>query len=158
MIRILMPLACLSLLAACSPEPQVPVAVEPQVQSDSPAPAAPPHVDPIPAAPAATDSRLRAFGTEPFWAVDVHGSRLLYMTPDMPDGVALAATETPFARGTTWTGTHAGQPFSLTIREDDAGACNDGMSDREYQYHADFDIAGEELYGCGEDVDDELLD
>lgn len=156
MIRIL-PLACL-LLAACSPQPSAPVEQPAQTPTPTPTPApVEPDAAPAPAAVAApadgaTGRRLRVTGTEPFWAVDVDGSRLLYMTPDNPDGTVLTASETPFARGSSWTGSHAGQPFSLTVREDGAGACSDGMSDREYRYHADFDIGRQQLHGCGEDV------
>ena len=164
MIRSLSPLAVL-LLAACSPQPHT--AENPQQPSSvsSPAPASPmapaPTTAPAPT-PASPSSpvdgsagqRLRATGTEPFWAVDVDGTRLLYMTPDNPDGTVLTASETPFARGSTWEGSHAGQPFSLTLRED--GVCSDGMSEREYRYHADFDIAGQQLHGCADSV--EVLD
>lgn len=159
MIRPLSPLAVL-LLAACSPQPQP----QPQpaenlqqpssVASPPPAPTTAPAPTPTPASPPVDGSagqRLRATGTEPFWAVDVDGTRLLYMTPDNPDGTALTASETPFARGSTWDGTHAGQPFSLTLRED--GGCSDGMSERDYRYHADFDIAGQQLHGCADSVD-----
>ncbi len=154
MIRTLLPLSCL-LLAACSQQPQ------PYVQMEQPAPTttpvAPAAATPAPASSAAAaadtaDQRLRATGTEPFWAVDVDGTRLLYMTPDNPAGTVLTASQTPFARGSTWDGTHAGQPFSLTLRED--GVCSDGMSEREYRYHADFDIAGQQLHGCADSVEE----
>ena len=156
MIRML-PLACL-LLAACSPQPSAPVEQPAQTPTPTPAPVEP-EAAPAPAAVAAPADgapgrRLRVTGTEPFWAVDVDGSRLLYMTPDNPDGTVLTASETPFARGSSWTGRHAGQPFSLTVREGDAGACSDGMSDREYQYPADFDIGGQQLRGCAEDAEE----
>ena len=156
LIRTLLPLSCL-LLAACSQQPQ------PHVQMEQPAPTTPPvapaaatpaSASPAPPAADMADQRLRATGTEPFWAVDVDGTRLLYMTPDNPDGTVLTASETPFARGSSWEGSHAGQPFSLTLRED--GICSDGMSEREYRYHADFDIAGQQLHGCADSV--EVLD
>lgn len=156
MIRTLLPLSCL-LLAACSQQPQPYVQMEQRAPTTTPvAPAAATPAPASSAAPAAdtADQRLRATGTEPFWAVDVDGTRLLYMTPDNPDGTVLTASQTPFARGSTWDGTHAGQPFSLTLRED--GVCSDGMSEREYRYHADFDIAGQQLHGCADSV--EVLD
>ena len=46
-----------------------------------------------------------------------------------------------------------GEAAVLDLRPE---ACSDGMSEREYRYHADFDIAGQQLHGCADSV--EVLD
>lgn len=147
MIRLAAPLACL-LLAACSPQPS-PGAPAPSPTQPRPEPSA----ATVPAPTPTIGVRLRAVGTEPFWAVNMDGNRLLYMTPENPDGTALTANHTPSARGGTWTGTHAGQPFTLIIGESAAGSCSDGMSETEYRYHVDFTIAGRQLRGCADDAE-----
>ena len=90
---------------------------------------------------------FRAFGTEPFWNVDVTGDTLLFTTPEDQAGQALAGTRSAFAKGVEISGTHAGKPFVLVIR---SGECSDGMSDNTYAMDAEFDIHGQSLKGCAE--------
>lgn len=164
-MRQLAPIGLLALLAACSPTP-------PQTPEPAPAPA-PADVPAAPAAapatpatapepgPGATAKRapgdeagpmevFRAFGTEPFWNVNVEGNTLRYTTPEDPAGIALTGERMALAKGRLEiNGTHAGRPFTLVVK---GGDCNDGMSDNRYQHVATFTIDGKTLKGCAEEA------
>ena len=135
-------IAAVLLLAACNPpQPPAPTVATP--------PAAAP--DQAAAAPAATGDepmhRFRAFGTEPFWNVDVEGGTLVFTTPEDQAGQTLAGTRAAFAKGIEISGTHGGKPFVLAVR---SGECSDGMSDNTYAMDAVFDVDGQSLKGCAE--------
>ena len=144
-------IASLSLLwlAACNPPP-------------SPAPSSPPQGQAAPATPAANPPMakrvpgqqdeeplkiFRAFGTEPFWNVNVEGSRLTYTTPQDQAGQVMQGQRRAVEGGVELTGSHEGQAFTLTVS---AGDCSDGMSDTRYRLVATFRLGDAELKGCGE--------
>ena len=138
-------------LAACQPPPgggARPAATAPAVDSAAPAPA--------PASPAAakrapgdtsSDMVFRAFGTEPFWNLNVEGERLVWTTPENQAGTTLSATRVPSLVGIVMHGEDAGQAFTLDVQP---GACSDGMSDNRYDHVARFEYRGQQYRGCAE--------
>lgn len=137
------------LLVACQP-------------SQPPADPAPPAAVVAPAAPAAeTPSAkrvpgqenveplriFRAFGTEPFWGVNVEDTRLTYTTPEDQAGVVMPGTRKTLADGVEISGQHDGKPFVLTVS---SGTCSDGMSDNTYRLVATFRFGEIDYKGCGE--------
>ena len=137
------------LLVACQP-------------SQPPADPAPPAAVVAPATPAAeTPSAkrvpgqenveplriFRAFGTEPFWGVNVEGTRLTYTTPEDQAGVVMEGTRKTLADGVEISGQHDGKPFVLTVSN---GTCSDGMSDNTYSMVSTFRYGDIDYKGCGE--------
>lgn len=86
-------------------------------------------------------------GTEPFWRIDVGGSRLHYTTMDnRVGGVWMATPEKTADDDWRWRSEPAGA-FDLIIQRRD---CSDGMSDRKYAYAALF-VLGATMYpGCAD--------
>jgi len=140
------------LLAACHPS-------QPPADPVSPAAAAAPATPASPAAEAPSAKRapgqenvdplqvFRAFGTEPFWGVNVEGTRLTYTTPDDQAGVVMEGTRKTLADGVEISGQHDGKPFVLTVG---SGTCSDGMSDNTYSLVATFRFGEIDYTGCGE--------
>ncbi len=137
------------LLVACQP-------------SQPPADPAPPAAVVAPATPAAeTPSAkrvpgqenveplriFRAFGTEPFWGVNVEDTRLTYTTPENQAGVVMEGTRKTLADGVEISGQHDGKPFVLTVSN---GTCSDGMSDNTYSMVSTFRYGDIDYKGCGE--------
>ena len=90
---------------------------------------------------------FRAFGTEPFWGVNVEDTRLTYTTPEDQAGVVMEGTRKTLADGVEITGEHDGKPFVLTVGN---GTCSDGMSDNTYSLVATFRFGEIDYKGCGE--------
>lgn len=142
------------LLVACT-------AAQAPAQPESPAAPAP-AATPAPAAPA-TEAPMakrapgqenadplqvfRAFGTEPFWNVNVEDSTLTYSTPEDQQGVAMQGTRRTLADGVEITGSHDGKAFVLTVV---GGTCSDGMSDNEFTMVSTFRYGDLDYKGCGE--------
>ena len=137
------------LLVACQP-------------SQPPADPAPPAAVVAPATPAAeTPSAkrvpgqenveplriFRAFGTEPFWGVNVEDTRLTYTTPENQAGVVMEGTRKTLTDGVEISGQHDGKPFVLTVSN---GTCSDGMSDNTYSMVSTFRYGDIDYKGCGE--------
>ncbi|HQW58804.1 MAG TPA: hypothetical protein PLU13_01255 [Thermomonas sp.] len=146
-------IASLSLLLVACTAPQPPAAPEPP-------PAPEPVVAPAtPAGEAAMGKRapgqenvdplqvFRAFGTEPFWNVNVEDAVLTYSTPGDQQGVAMQGTRRALADGVEINGSHDGRVFTLTVT---AGTCSDGMSDNTYTMVSTFRYGDLDLKGCGE--------
>jgi uncharacterized membrane protein len=146
-------IASLSLLLVACSAPQPPAAPEPP-------PAPEPVVAPVPPAAEAPMGKrsagqeggdplkiFRAFGTEPFWNVNVEDSSLTYSTPDDQQGVAMQGTRRALADGVEITGSHDGKAFMLTVT---AGTCSDGMSDNVHTMVSTFRFGDLDLKGCGE--------
>ncbi len=147
--------ASMSLLLVACTAPQPPAALQPP-----PAPAPAPVAAPIaPAAEAPMAKRgpgqegadplqvFRAFGTEPFWNVNVEDGTLTYSTPEDQQGVAMHGTRRALADGVEITGSHDGKAFKLTVT---AGPCSDGMSDQAYTMVSSFRYGDLDHKGCGE--------
>lgn len=121
-------------LAACSPAADPPEAPEP-----APGPA------PVLAGVDLTRP-LRVGGNEPFWAIEMTGSEMIYAGADRPG--QRAPQPPPVMQGTmaVWESTTtAGNPLKVTLTATD---CSDGMSDRTYPLTAMVEIGGEPLLGC----------
>ena len=103
------------LLVACQPsqppaDPAPPAAV---VAPATPA-AETPSAKRVPGQEAVEPLRIfRAFGTEPFWGVNVEGTRLTYTTPENQAGVVMEGTRKTLADGVEISGQHDGKPFVL---------------------------------------------
>jgi uncharacterized membrane protein len=127
-------------LAACGRETQAP--------ADPPAaPQAPAATTPKPSGVVSDFSRpMIARGTEPFWAVDIEGTRFTLSEPSQPDVVF----EAPGARispgRAAWTATAAsGQTMTVALY---VSECSDGMSDLRYPMTAEVETGGRTLRGC----------
>lgn len=93
-------------------------------------------------------NRLKAVGTEPFWAARVEGRCVTYMTPEDQSGTRVWAEFSGSAANGRWSGFLDGQPFVMrTRREQD---CSDGMSDNRYPIAVSLTVKGEERRGCAE--------
>ena len=90
---------------------------------------------------------FRAFGTEPFWNVNVEDSTLTYTTPEDQAGVVMQGVRRMLDDGVELTGNHDGKAFVLKVA---AGDCNDGMSDNQYTLVSTFRYGEIDYKGCGE--------
>ena len=91
---------------------------------------------------------LRAFGTEPFWNINVVDTTLTFTTPEEPTGMVMQGERQPVEGGLDIIGISPdGREFVLSVR---AGACSDGMSDNQYDMTSTFQMAGPRYTGCGE--------
>lgn len=112
---------------------------------------APDAGQPVDAAPAATGGdtlagdRFRARGNEPFWAIDVEGDVLHFVTPEMPQGRTLQGMRIAHAKGVAFSGEDEGRPFNLDITR---VACTDSMSGEAFEFTATWDYAGQRMHGC----------
>ncbi|GAA0870165.1 hypothetical protein GCM10009116_20010 [Brevundimonas basaltis] len=121
-------------LAACSPPAEAP---------ERPGPA--PGPAPVLAGVDLTQP-LRALGTEPFWAVEMTGSELVYSGVDRPEQRAPQGQPTMQGTMAVWEATTgAGNALKVTLTATD---CSDGMSDRIYPLTAMVETGGELLMGC----------
>ncbi len=93
----------------------------------------------------ALDETIRLTGTEPFWGGTLQGDRLVYTTPERPDGTSLAVKRFAGRGGLSLSGRLDGSAFDLTVT---SGQCSDGMSDRTYPFTATLKLAGETRNGC----------
>lgn len=145
-MKLAIPSLSLLLVACTAPQPPAPPEPPP------PAPAAPATEAPMgKRAPGQEDAEplqvFRAFGTEPFWNVNVEDSTLTYSTPEDQQGVAMQGTRRALTDGVEITGSHDGKAFALTVT---AGTCSDGMSDNQYMMVSNFRYGDLDLKGCGE--------
>ena len=144
------------LLVACTPS-------QPPAEPAPPAEAVTPVVAPVTSAPPAAEAPaakrvagqenadplqiFRAFGTEPFWNVNVENTKVTYTTPQDQAGVVMEGTRRALADGVKITGLHDGKAFVLTVS---SGTCSDGMSDNTYSLVSTFRHGDIDLKGCGE--------
>lgn len=120
-----------------------------------PAPAAATEVEPaVPAHPClladgkAVAARLKAIGTEPFWAAEVEGRCVTYKTPEDQAGTRVWARFRGTAEAGEWSGFLGEGRFLLVTRAQPG--CSDGMSDKRYPLAATVTIGDEQLRGCAE--------
>ena len=90
---------------------------------------------------------FRAFGTEPFWNINVEDATLTLTTPEDQQGIVMQGERRSLPEGVEIIGTHDGKPFALKVT---AGACSDGMSDNQYQLVSTFRHGDIDYKGCGE--------
>ena len=135
--RTLTALAVLT-LAACSPPAETPKEPDPA-----------PQPSPVLAGVDLTRP-LRAVGTEPFWAVELTGSEMVYSGADRPEERAPQGQPTMQGTMAIWEATTgAGNPLKVTLMATD---CSDGMSDRTWPLTAMVQIGDETLMGCAATV------
>lgn len=92
---------------------------------------------------------FRAFGTEPFWNINVEDGTLTWTTPEDQDGVVMQGERRSIADGVEITGSHDGKAFTLSVT---AGACSDGMSDHQFELVSSFRYGDTAYTGCGEEA------
>ena len=97
---------------------------------------------PIPA------NRLRAVGTEPFWAARIEGRCVTYSHPDDQKGTRVWTRFSGSAANGSWTGSLGGSPFILRTRPQPG--CSDGMSDNRYPIAVALTVGGEQRTGCAD--------
>ena len=141
------------LLAACNPS-QPTSESSPQAEAAAPAVTTAPPATEAPVAKRAAGQEntaplqiFRAFGTEPFWNVNVEDATLTYTTPEDQTGVVMQGERRPVTGGVEIAGNHDGKAFVLTVSP---GDCSDGMSDNRYELIAIFRFGDAEYRGCGE--------
>ena len=147
-------IASLSLLLVACNAPQPSSEPSPQPEAAEPAATSAPPVAEAPMAKRAPGQEnadplqiFRAFGTEPFWNVNVEDATLTYTTPEDQAGVVMQGTRRALEEGVELSGSHDGKPFVLTVT---AGECSDGMSDNQYELNASFRYGDIDYKGCGE--------
>ena len=147
-------IASLSLLLVACNAPQPSSEPSPQPEAAEPAATSAPPVAEAPMAKRAPGQEnadplqiFRAFGTEPFWNVNVEDATLTYTTPEDQAGVVMQGTRRALEEGMELSGSHDGKPFVLTVT---AGECSDGMSDNQYELNASFRYGDIDYKGCGE--------
>ena len=147
-------IASLSLLLVACNAPQPSSEPSPQPEAAEPAATSAPPVAEAPMAKRAPGQEnadplqiFRAFGTEPFWNVNVEDATLTYTTPEDQAGVVMQGTRRALEEGVELSGSHDGKPFVLTVS---AGECSDGMSDNRYTLVSAFRYGEIDYKGCGE--------
>lgn len=147
-------IASLSLLLVACNAPQPSSEPSPQPEAAAPAATSAPPVAEAPMAKRAPGQEnadplqiFRAFGTEPFWNVNVEDATLTYTTPEDQAGVVMQGTRRALEEGVELSGSHDGKPFVLTVS---AGECSDGMSDNRYTLVSAFRYGDIDYKGCGE--------
>ena len=147
-------IASLSLLLVACNAPQPSSEPSPQPEAAEPAAISAPPVAEAPMAKRAPGQEnadplqiFRAFGTEPFWNVNVEDATLTYTTPEDQAGVVMQGTRRALEEGVELSGSHDGKPFVLTVS---AGECSDGMSDNRYTLVSAFRYGDIDYKGCGE--------
>lgn len=145
-------IASLSILLAACNAPQAPAEPTPAPEalpsSEQPAQQTAPMAKRAPGQENAEPLQIfRAFGTEPFWNVNVEDTTLTYTTPEDQTGQVMQGARHAIPGGVEITGDHQGKAFVLTVA---AGDCNDGMSDNRYELVSTFRYGDIEYKGCGE--------
>jgi uncharacterized membrane protein len=125
---------------ANAPIENLAVAREAPLPSDAreEAPPAPAAVD---TTPPSSETRYRALGTEPFWAVTVKGSTATLERPDN-EPVDFAIDRADDGRAVRY----LGDGFSMVVTD---GPCNDGMSDAHWADRVAVSFGDGTLKGCG---------
>ena len=96
------------------------------------------------------NQRLKAIGTEPFWAVEVDGRCVTYKTPEDQQGTRIWAHVDMRSEGSVWNGALNGREFRLSVKPAGPQGCSDGMSDKTYPLDAVLRVEGETRNGCAE--------
>lgn len=92
--------------------------------------------------------RLKALGTEPFWAAEVEGRCIIYRTPEDQAGTRVWTRASAEPPAEAWDGALHGRQFRLVVRA--MPGCSDGMSDKAYPMEAVLRVDGETRRGCAE--------
>ena len=98
----------------------------------------------------AVTHKLKAIGTEPFWAAEVEGRCVTYKTPEDQAGTRVWAHVDSGTERRVWNGALRGRQFQLTVQPAGESGCSDGMSDKTYSLQAVLRVNGETRNGCAE--------
>jgi uncharacterized membrane protein len=98
----------------------------------------------------AVTHKLKALGTEPFWAAEVEGRCVTYKTPEDQQGTRVWTHVDTGPQGPVWNGALRGRQFQLIVRPAAPPGCSDGMSDKTYPMDAELRVDGELRRGCAE--------
>jgi uncharacterized membrane protein len=89
---------------------------------------------------------VAARGSEPFWAVEVGETQMVWRQPDAPQEIDLGAPQTQDSEGAArYTASGQGHQVDLMI---DTQACRDPMSGEFFAYAAKAVFDGKEFSGC----------
>lgn len=94
--------------------------------------------------------RLKAIGTEPFWAAEVDGRCVTYKTPEDQQGTRIWAHFDMGPQAKVWKGALNGREFQLIVKSAGPQGCSDGMSDKAYPLDAVLHVEGETRNGCAD--------
>jgi len=94
--------------------------------------------------------KLKALGTEPFWAAEVDGRCVTYKTPEDQQGTRIWTHVETGPDGPAFNGALNGRQFQLYVKP--SAGCSDGMSDRTYPLDAVLRVNGETRKGCAEQL------
>ena len=94
--------------------------------------------------------KLRALGTEPFWAAEVEGRCVTYKTPEDQQGTRVWTHVDTGPQGPVWNGALRSRQFQLIVKPAPPPGCSDGMSDKTYPTDAELRVDGEIRKGCAE--------
>ena len=98
----------------------------------------------------AVTHKLKALGTEPFWAAEVEGRCVTYKTPEDQQGTRVWTHVDAGPQGPVWNGALRGRQFQLIVKPAPPPGCSDGMSDKTYPIDAELRVDGEIRKGCAE--------
>jgi len=94
----------------------------------------------------AQDYIVAARGSEPFWAIEVSETNMLWRQPDEPKEIALGAPQMQDSEGAVrYAGNGNGHTVELMI---DAQVCRDPMSGEYFAYAARATLDGKTFNGC----------
>ena len=96
--------------------------------------------------------RLKAIGTEPFWAAEVQGRCITYKTPEDQQGTRVWTHVDTGPQGPAWNGALRGKQFQLYVKPAPPPGCSDGMSDKVYSMDAVLRVDRETLKGCADQL------
>ena len=95
---------------------------------------------------AAPDYAVAARGNEPFWAVQVADTQMVWKQPEAPQEITIGGLQSQDAEGTvTYSAASDGHEVELLI---DAQACRDSMSGEFFGFAARARLDGKEFKGC----------
>ena len=95
-------------------------------------------------------NRIKAVGTEPFWAARIEGRCVTYLTPEDQQGTRIWTRFSGTADNGAWVGALDGRRFELITRPEPG--CSDGMSDKRYPTAVMLAVRGEQRTGCAEPI------
>ena len=98
----------------------------------------------------AVTHKLKALGTEPFWAAEVDGRCITYKTPEDQAGTRVWTHVDTGPQGPVWNGALRGRQFQLIVKPAPPPGCSDGMSDKTYPMDAELRVDGEIRKGCAQ--------
>ena len=95
---------------------------------------------------AAPDYAVAARGNEPFWAVQVTDTQMVWKQPEAPQEITIGGLQSQDAEGTvTYSAASDGHEVELLI---DAQPCRDSMSGEFFGFAARARLDGKEFKGC----------